>query len=144
MFFFVFCCKSRGFYISLNEAGITCGILCSYVANAIFETNWRCMFLPMLALCFSCVVALYFKFTYLNKSTRNYPGPSTSLSNQAKVPKTRFPLRNFLLALFVVFSTQASGQPNFVYYAKWSGLYWLKRQTVWNFSLGQILSGFGE
>ena len=124
---------SRGFYLSLNEAGVTFGILASFVTSAVFGSNWKILFLFMLPVSFVAMSALFFKFKNHEAKSKKYSAINFNLRNDtSKIrsknpPKyaskstahpTPFPKYEFTMCMFLVVATQASGQPTFLYYAK--------------------------
>ena len=108
----------RGFYLSLNEAGVTFGILISFVTSAVFGDNWKVLFVIMLPVSFVGMVSLYFKNKNFDEN-RSFEEKAKKYDDiQNTKQSSPFPKYEFILCLFLVFATQASGQPTFLYYAK--------------------------
>jgi MFS family permease len=108
----------------LNEAGVTFGILASFVTSAVFGENWRILFLFMLPVSFIAMVALFFKFKNHDTQSKQsetdinlQESPRPRKISKATYP-TPFPKYEFTMCIFLVIATQASGQPTFLYYAK--------------------------
>ena len=108
----------RGFYVSLNEAGVTFGILLSYLANYFFEAKWRVITGLMGIFNFSGLLGLYLTKSDRNTSTSTNVGTRNQNEKQ-KIPSYQtFPFKKFLIGIYLVLATQFSGQPNFMFYAK--------------------------
>lgn len=105
--------KENGFYVSLSEAGVTFGILLSYIFNWYFNKNWQLIIGVMIFFVLSGFLSLL-KLLQLKITTLNATNSRQHINQENSI----FPIKQFLIGIYLVIATQLSGQPNFIYYAK--------------------------